>query len=207
MGCCWISLRALPDRTVNQLEVLLVERRQRRGLHILVVAQDIVGSQVRFSLAFESAILSTYKISATDRNMRLPTLSRDNWTLRSGEEIHREHPESFWLPPREARANLQVGQAAKLIFEIEGEDEQGQPSVQDERMWVIVADKIGDCYLGILDNQPTSLEPADNVYLCFGAEVPFLAEHVIDIADPPSDYMRWQLAQKPERTWPRDEQG
>jgi hypothetical protein len=31
--------------------------------------------------------------------MRLPTLERDFWTLRSGEESHRAHPDTFWIPP------------------------------------------------------------------------------------------------------------
>lgn len=136
--------------------------------------------------------------------MRLPTLTHDFWTLRSGAAMHREHRDSFWIPPYEARVNLQIGQAAQLIFDIEGEDQHGQVSVQGERMWVIVAAKIGDYYLGILDSQPAALAPSDTVYLCFGAEIPFLAEHVIDIANPPQDYVRWQLSQAPERIWPRD---
>jgi hypothetical protein len=41
------------------------------------------------------------------------------------------------------------------------------------------------------------------VYLCLGAEIPFLAEHVIDIDTPPQDYADWQLSQNPERIWPR----
>ena len=137
--------------------------------------------------------------------MRLPTLTHDFWTLSSGEDANRQHPDTFWIPPLEARTNLQIGQAAKLIFEIEAEDEHGQPFVQGERMWVIVAEKIGDYYLGILDNQPATFEPADDIYLCFGAEIPFLAEHVIDIADPPKEYVQWQLSQAPERRWPREE--
>jgi hypothetical protein len=42
------------------------------------------------------------------------------------------------------------------------------------------------------------------VYLCFGAEIPFRAEHVIDIDDPPTEHVEWQLGQSPERRWPRD---
>lgn len=135
--------------------------------------------------------------------MRLPTLQRDAWTLRSGEESHRASPDKFWIPPAEERHDLQRGKAAKLIFDIEVGDENGDVVVKGERIWVIVAERVGDLYIGILDNQPASFEPSDEAYLCFGAEIPFGPEHVVDVADPPTDYVQWQLGQKPERTWPR----
>ncbi len=69
-------------------------------------------------------------------------------------------------------------------------------------MWVIVADQIGDAYIGILDAQP-SFDPSEDVYLRFGAEIPFRPEHVIEIAQPPRKYVEWQLGQPPERVWPR----
>jgi len=56
---------------------------------------------------------------------------------------------------------------------------------------------------GILDNQPTCLDFEDDSYLRFGAEIPFKAEHVIDIADPPQRDINWQLGQPPERLWSR----
>ena len=136
--------------------------------------------------------------------MRLASFERDSWQLRSGEESHRAHPDRFWIPPLEQRQSLRRGQAAKLIFDIEAEEENGTVSVQGERMWVVVAEKVGDIYLGILDNQPACLERSDDVYLRFGAEVPFRAEHVIDIGDPPPEYVEWQLGQPPERRWPRE---
>lgn len=70
-------------------------------------------------------------------------------------------------------------------------------------MWVIVSEKIGDIYIGILDNQPMCIDPDDDFYLGFGAEVPFAAEHVIDIDNPPQDYAEQVLSQVPERQWPR----
>src|SRR5215510_4632627 len=112
--------------------------------------------------------------------MRLPRLETDFWELRSAEESHRMNPDTFWIPAQSDRENLRRGQAARLIFDIETDDS-GNIAVGGERMWVIVAEKHGDTYIGILDNQPATVEPADTVYLCFGAEVPFRAEHVIDI--------------------------
>jgi len=136
--------------------------------------------------------------------MRLATFECDFWQLRSGEACHRENPKTFWIPSRWARNNLRRGQSARLIFDIEAEDEDGQMHVQGERMWVTVDERIGDFYIGLLENQPACQEPADNVYLCMGAEIPFLAEHVIDFADPPDDFIEWQLGQEPERRWPRE---
>jgi hypothetical protein len=136
--------------------------------------------------------------------MRLATLKTDFWQLRSGEASHKDHPDSFWIPPRDQRENLHRGQSAKLIFDIEAEGENGKIELQGERMWVTVAERVGSCYIGILENQPACLEPNENVYLCLGAEIPFLAEHVIDIADPPADFVEWQLGPEPERRWSRE---
>lgn len=91
--------------------------------------------------------------------MRMASFDRDFWQLRSGEEMHQHHPDSFWLPPREKRENLQPGQAAKLIFDIESVDQDGTLQVQGERMWVVVAERVNDGYIGLLDNEPASLEP------------------------------------------------
>src|SRR5687768_992267 len=110
--------------------------------------------------------------------MRLPTLERDFWALRSGEESHCANPEKFWIPPAEERRNLKRGNGARLIFDIEVEDEDGSIVVNGERMWVIVAERVGKQYIGILDNKPATFEPSDSAYLCFGAEIPFGPEHV-----------------------------
>jgi hypothetical protein len=134
--------------------------------------------------------------------MRLPELSRDYWQLLSAEAANAAHPDTFLIPPRAARVTLARGSAAQLMFDIEGIDEEGQVQSGVERMWVIVAEKVADVYVGILDNQPACLEPSDSTYLCFGAEIPFRAEHVINIHVPPKDYADWQLSQPPERVWP-----
>src|SRR5262245_37599341 len=136
--------------------------------------------------------------------MRLPSLERDHWELRSAELAHQQHPDTFWIPTLAQRQNIRRGQAAKVIIDLEGRDQRGAVQVGGERMWVIVAERVGDFYIGILDNQPASLAPADDVYLCFGAEIPFLPLHVIDIRDPPPEYAQWQLNQEPARRWPRD---
>ena len=136
--------------------------------------------------------------------MRLPNIAQDNWRLRSGEASHAAHPETFTIPPAIQRHNLKRGQAAKLMFEIKSEDADGTLDISGERMWVIVAERVGDTYIGILDNQPLSSGHGEDVYLRFGAEVPFKAEHVIEIGTPPTKYSEWQLGQKPEREWSRE---
>src|SRR4029450_2470717 len=104
--------------------------------------------------------------------MRLPRIDTDSWELRSAEESHRLNPDTFSIPPREAREGLRRGQAARLIFDIETDDG-GRMVVGGERMWVIVADKQGDTYIGILDNQPATVEPGERVYLASGRRYPF----------------------------------
>jgi hypothetical protein len=136
--------------------------------------------------------------------MRLASRKHDYWELRSGEKAHSEHLDTFWIPTLEERQNLQIGQAARLIFDIELEDEEGNIEIQGERMWVIFAEKYHSFYLGILDNSPGSFEISPDAYLCFGAEIPFLPEHIIDTDEVPQHYVKWQLNQPPERQWPRD---
>lgn len=71
--------------------------------------------------------------------MRLSSIERDFGQPRSGEESHRQHPDTFWIPPLDQRRKLRRGQAAQLIFDIKAEDEQGEVHVGGERMWVIVS--------------------------------------------------------------------
>jgi hypothetical protein len=135
--------------------------------------------------------------------MRWPSLEEDYWELESGEARHAEAPSSFWIPSRVEREAVQPGQAVKLLFAIEGEFEDGSIGVQVERMWVFVTERVADGFIGILDNRPDSTEPSPNAYLDIGVEVPFRPEHIIDIADPPQDYVTWQRSQPPSQTWPR----
>ena len=135
--------------------------------------------------------------------MRLASYKLDFWQLRSGETAHEANPDKFWIPEEEQRKNLNVGDAAKLIFDIEGENEDGTIEVVGERIFVIISEVINEYYIGILDSQPAYVEPEDDFYLGFGVEIAFKAEHVIDVNRPPEDYIKWQLDQKPEKLWER----
>ena len=135
--------------------------------------------------------------------MRIASFEQNGWQLRCAETSHRNHPTTFWIPAELERQSLEVGQAAKLIFEIEKKVEDGGFVLESERMWVLVSKVLGERYIGVLDNQPTATEfKDDEAYLVFGAEVLFEPRHIIDIAQPPQGYVEWQLGQKPERTWP-----
>lgn len=136
--------------------------------------------------------------------MRHPTLSRDYWSLASGEARHNAAPETFDIPSLESRRTLARGQAAKLIFEIEAEEEDGTISVSTERMWVIVAQALEGFYMGILDNEPVTVPNDTGFYLARGSEVPFFPEHIIAIDTPPPDYAAERLDATPPHRWQVD---
>lgn len=106
--------------------------------------------------------------------MKLPSYDIDHYILDNGEEIHNEHPESFYLPRIEERQNLVPGDIVKLIFRMEEKENSDELSV--ERMWVVVEEKSEDYFVGIVDN-----DPAGDVYVACGDKVVFQAKHVIQI--------------------------
>ncbi|WP_454723579.1 MULTISPECIES: DUF2314 domain-containing protein [Cupriavidus] len=107
---------------------------------------------------------------------RLATLEDDGWQLDDGEAIAAAYPETFWVPPLEARQALQPGQAVKLIFRIVTTDEQDRDEQHVERMWVIVTGREGDLYSAELDNQPYCTDE-----MAPGMPLWFAARHVIHI--------------------------
>lgn len=135
--------------------------------------------------------------------MRLPKLDVDCWALVSGEERHRSAPDSFQIPLLEERRALQLGDAAKLIFEIESEDEFGEISRDYERMWVVVSEVKPLYFIGRLANMPVGCNEHSNFYLIEDVEVPFLPEHVIDIDRPPKAFLDALFAEPPKKLWPR----
>lgn len=132
---------------------------------------------------------------------RLPSLERDGWTLRSGEESHTAHPNTFALPSRSLRENLARRQQVKVIFDFEGVEEDGTVTVQGERMRLVVSEKVRDRYLGLLLDQPQLFEPEDYPYLRPAVEVPFEAQHVIEVMDLPAAVQQAMFSEPPERLW------
>ena len=106
--------------------------------------------------------------------MQLPSYDKDHYELDSCEEIHKEYPDTYWIPERELRDNLKCGDIVKLVFRMEEKENPDEVTV--ERMWVEVQEKVGDVYIGKLDN-----EPAGEVHVLCGQTVCFKAEHVNNI--------------------------
>lgn len=131
--------------------------------------------------------------------MRDPDFAVDGWSLDDGEAYHRAAPETFEIPSRHTRESLQPGDYAKLIFRIDLFDDEEDP-VSVERMWVLIRERLDGTYLGVLDNAPDAIEQNDALWL--GTELPFRAEHVIDVI--PRDQDSIDLASRPpRRAWPR----
>jgi len=93
------------------------------------------------------------------------------WTLADGEKLNREHPRSFFIPSRERRARLVVGEHVKLGFKA--------PDDRGERMWVRITKAAPPRFWGVLINVPTIID------LAVGAQVAFEARHVIAIEEDP----------------------
>jgi hypothetical protein len=135
--------------------------------------------------------------------MRFPKMDVDYWTIVSGEECHAASPATFIIPSFEERRALQQGDAAKLIFEIESEDEFGEISRDRERMWVVVSEVQPAYFVGRLTNMPVGCHRESCFYLTEDVEVPFLPEHVIDIDRPPEAFLDALFGESPKKRWPR----
>lgn len=131
--------------------------------------------------------------------MREAEFDIDGWCLDDGEALHRAAPETFWIPQLERRTALQPGELVKLVFRISVDDSEKPVAV--ERMWVLVRERVGDRYLGVLDNDPCAIGAND--LFSSGTELPFAARHVIDI-DPADASTRAKAAEPPRQAWPRD---
>lgn len=130
--------------------------------------------------------------------MREPDFHNDGWCLDDGEAHHAKAPNSFWIPDRQERANLQPGDLAKLIFRISVDD--AEERVVVERMWVLVRERTSGGYLGILDNDPNAISENDEFWS--GSELPFSAKHVIDIEKRDDETIALASAE-PRRRWVR----
>ena len=106
--------------------------------------------------------------------MILPTYEKDHYQLDNGEELHKDYPESFWIPEKAARESLKVGDLVKLIFSME--ETKGSNDISVERMWVEITAEYPNYYVGKLDNDPSG----SDCVIC-GQLVTFQSSHVIDI--------------------------
>ena len=128
--------------------------------------------------------------------MREPDFDIDGWCLEDGEAYHIAAPHTFWIPERQRRESLEVGDLAKLIFRISVDNAAENVSV--ERMWVLVRERTPDGYLGVLDNEPDAIAENDEFWL--GTELPFSAKHVINIDERDANTIALAL-EEPRTRW------
>jgi hypothetical protein len=86
-----------------------------------------------------------------------------SWYLEDAEERARVAPDSFFIPPRAVRHNLDVGDVVKLLFFIRDPEPGG---LEAERMWVDVKSAAEGIFVGELLNSPSvigDLRPGDRV--------------------------------------------
>lgn len=117
---------------------------------------------------------------------RFATIAEDGWTLISAEARHAENPSTFWIPERQRREALGRGDGAKLLFDIETRESGQVVDRGVDRMWVLVTERNGDDYIGILESDPGM---AENLSLRRGSEVLFRPEHVCEINRPPDGWL------------------
>ena len=89
--------------------------------------------------------------------------AEQSWYLDDAEERARLAPNTFFIPSRDVRHNLKLGDVIKLIFFIRDPEPGG---LEAERMWVEVNSTGSGTYLGELLNEPSvidDLEPGDPV--------------------------------------------
>lgn len=86
----------------------------------------------------------------------------------SGLDRHRDHPDSFWVPSADEKAELRPGDRVKLMWSVKRMQATG------ERMWVTVTHRDGDQLTGKLENW------ALFVHLEAGETVKFHIDDIID---------------------------
>lgn len=116
----------------------------------------------------------------------VPKLSDCGWTLLSAEKRHLDSPKTFSIPDARQRSGMSVGEAARLLFDIETQVDGKVLDRGVDRMWVIIAKVIETGYLGVLDSNPGI---AENLKLNRGDIIYFRAEHICGVDFPPKDFL------------------
>lgn len=86
--------------------------------------------------------------------------------LESGLELHRQYPDSFWIPDAEEKADIRSGNLVKLVWAVD--------RFPGERMWVRVTERTGERLVGTLENLPVF------AYMYGGEKVSFHIDDIID---------------------------
>lgn len=88
--------------------------------------------------------------------------------LRSGIEMNRQYPDTFWIPSPEEKAALRSGDSVRLCWSVRRYPATG------ERMWVQITHRDGDKLVGTLKNWPVF------VHLHPDAVIKFRLDDIID---------------------------
>lgn len=118
---------------------------------------------------------------------RLPSMERDRFELLNAVEWNRRHPATYLIPEAAERAGLQRGDLVRLTFNIRV----SKMRKATERIWVIIDRKIGDYFVGVVDNDSEFYLSHNLVKR--GDEVAFRPEQVCNIS---ADHFRDLPAQK-----------
>jgi hypothetical protein len=148
--------------------------------------------------------------------MHLPMLNRDLWQLVTPEALMVEVDLIIPGVPNIQRSNaampyvndrrcLKRGEGAQLVFQILPTPEEAKLGMQGrmQRMWVAVAERQENVYVGILNVHPAGNYADRDFYLRPGAEIPFLPQHIVDITYPPQGADIESVLQV-KRQWSRD---
>lgn len=108
----------------------------------------------------------------------LPTFEKDGFELENGVETNKLYSETFHIPSEKEKSELEKGNIVKLTFHIQTQDDKGEVKINPERMWVIIFERDGEWFEGILDNQPFCTDQINP-----GMQVIFKLENIININD------------------------
>ena len=114
------------------------------------------------------------------------TIEKDGWALLSAEDQHAAHPDTFRIPTRQERESLSQGDGVKLLFDIETREGGRVIDRGVDRLWVIVRQRTGLEYVGVLDSDPGT---AEGLNLHEGDAIAFRPEHVAAIDRPSREYI------------------
>lgn len=112
----------------------------------------------------------------TEPVFNFPMFNKKSWKLGIAKKRQEEAPYTFYVPPKNILDKLKKDNIAKLLFEFSG----GKVA-STEKMWVLITERKGDKFNGILDNDPVEIKD-----LKHGDKIKFESKHVIatDIDEP-----------------------
>ena len=106
--------------------------------------------------------------------MNMPTYDHDHYILDNGEKLNQAYPDTYFIPDKKERENVNTGDIVKLVFRME--ETAGSEDLAVERMWVMISKTHDDYYEGVLNNHP-----AGSNCLTAGQTVFFQPCHIIQI--------------------------